>query len=183
MKIAFYNFRLNRELRVKGNSHQNITIGLIHLNVSNLRQTSANFFIYARWLRSAFWHQGLICDNENRNSPSTTYLISEALAFISNPQRLIWFLWKQFLKKYIRHDSWHLIFFFHGKRILALKVAISPTSRCLGSLWDFIGVICGFRCLSVHELPTDWLNKGILMNEGSYFCLWLGVARRETPIR
>lgn len=53
----------------------------------------------------------------------------------------------------------------HGKCILAPKVSVFLQCDTHFLLLDFIGVICGFRCYSVHELSTDWLNKGILMNE------------------
>lgn len=53
----------------------------------------------------------------------------------------------------------------HGKCILAPKAPVFLQCDTQFLLLDFIGVICGFRCYSVHELSTDWLNKGILMNE------------------
>lgn len=53
----------------------------------------------------------------------------------------------------------------HGKCILAPKVLVFLQCDTHFLLLGFIGVICGFRCYSVHELSTDWLNKGILMNE------------------
>lgn len=53
----------------------------------------------------------------------------------------------------------------HGKCILAPKFPVFLQCDTQFLLLDFIGVICGFRCYSVHELSTDWLNKGILMNE------------------
>lgn len=53
----------------------------------------------------------------------------------------------------------------HGKCILAPKAPVFLQCDTHFLLLGFIGVICGFRCYSVHELSTDWLNKGILMNE------------------
>lgn len=46
-------------------------------------------------------------------------------------------------------------FFMHGKCILAPKAPVFLQCDTQFLLLDFIGVICGFRCYSVHELSTD----------------------------
>lgn len=69
----------------------------------------------------------------------------------------------------------------HGKCIPARKVPVSPTTRHSGPSLDFIGIICGFRCYSVHELSTGWLNKGILMNEPELASIFVWCVYRGNP--
>lgn len=69
----------------------------------------------------------------------------------------------------------------HGKCIPARKVPVSPTTRHSGPSLDFIGIICGFRCYSVHELFTGWLNKGILMNEPELASIVVWCVYRGNP--
>lgn len=67
----------------------------------------------------------------------------------------------------------------HGKCILAPKAPVFLQCDTQFLLLAFIGVICGFRCYSVHELSTDWLNKGILMNEPKLASIFRLMRRSE----
>lgn len=92
-------------------------------------------------------------------------------------------LWriKWISKKPSSQSLWHFDFFMHGKCIPARKVPVSPTTRHSGPSLDFIGIICGFRCYSVHELSTGWLNKGILMNEPELASIFVWCVYRGNP--